>query len=81
MGSQNEYEVVYHFNAIGKKMVRAANYEEVKRLIETAECLQPDSILEMNEPCRVYEIHSLRTDESSGLQERHILEYENWGSE
>ncbi len=80
MENQNEYEVVYHFNAIGKKMVRAENYEAVKRLIEAGECAQPDSIIEMSEPCKVYEIHSLRTDES-GLQERHILEYENWGSE
>ncbi len=80
MESQNEYEVVYHFNAIGKKKVRAANYEAVKRLIESGECSLPDEVVEMNEPCKVYEIHSLRTLES-GLQERHIREYENWGSE
>jgi len=81
MENQYEYEVVYHFNVIGKKKIRASNYEEVRRRMESANCLQPDTILEMNEPCRVYEIHSLRTDEPSGLQERHILEYDNWGSE
>jgi len=80
MENQNEYEVVYHFNAIGKKVVRAASYEEVRHLIESGTYTQPDEIVKMNEPCKVYEIHSLRKDES-GLNERHLLEYENWGSE
>jgi len=80
MNQNKEYQVFYHFSAIGKKTIRASNFEEARQMIESNAFAQPDEIIKMIEPCKVYEVHPSKIEELE-LDEQHNVDYKSWGSE
>lgn len=80
MNKGEKYQVLYHLSAMAKKTVLASSFEEARHLVESNEFVKPDEIIELIEPCKVYELHSLESGESE-LRKAHNIEFENWGSE
>lgn len=80
MGRQQEYEVIFHLNATARKTIQAETFEQAKKRIESDAFVIPDEIIEFNEPCKVYEIHTTHTSDT-GIQEKHSIDYASWGSE
>ncbi len=80
MTKNKEYQILYHFSAIGKKTIRASSFEEARQKIESNTFVQPDEIIKILEPCKVYEVHPSKI-EGLDLDEHHKIDYKSWGSE
>jgi hypothetical protein len=76
---ENEYIVLCHFTAVGKKTIKASNPREAKQIAESDESVQFDEIIRLTDPCYVDEILLRKYDEA--IEHHEHVEYKSWGAE
>ncbi len=76
MEKEQEFEVLCHFCAIGKKTIKASSLVEAKQIVESDYSTHFDEIIRLTEPCKFDEVMLTKSDEH-----QHNLEYKSWGAE
>lgn len=80
MDSTKTFELYCHFCGIGKKTIRASNFEEARQILGDDDHIHFDQIIRLTKPCWVDEAMSRQLEEGENPVQNHI-EYKNWGSE
>jgi hypothetical protein len=79
MEKDYEYEVVCHFCAVGKKMIKASSLEGAKHIAESDYSTHFDEIIKLTEPCKVDEIMLHKSEEK--VEHHPNVDYKSWGAE
>ena len=76
-----EFDIYCHFCGIGKKTVKASNYEEARQIIKNKEYIDFDEIVQLTKPCLIDEVVLKEFSDHPQKHTQSDIEYKNWGSE